>query len=94
MAEVRITKIICGSCEGTGECRLLAPAPCLWCKGARRLPTADALHYANTVYMLAGGGYIAGDHDLEVMRKMEAQAECIYALSGAVPPWKEPNHGR
>lgn len=86
MAEARITKIICPSCEGSGKFRSLDFA-CMWCGGAIRLPVARARHYADHIFMLAGGGFVAGDHDYEHKVEMEQRAEKIYALTGEAAPW-------
>ncbi len=86
-AAPRITKIICPSCEGSGEG--LLDYPCFWCKGTTRLPVADARRYADTTWTFAGGAYVIGDCSYDEMRKQEAKAERIYALTGAVPPWKQ-----
>lgn len=84
--KVRVTSIACPSCGGTGESWL--SLRCDWCKGSKRLSAADAEQYADTIYMLAGGGYIAGDHDLDEMREMERKAEAIHAAIGSVPHWR------
>ncbi len=81
----RITKIVCPACEGTGV--VYNVLPCQWCRSAKRLPVADALRYADNLHTIAGGGYIAGDHSLEHMREMEAEAAAIRALvEGHAPP--------
>lgn len=89
MAEARITKIICPSCEGSGKFRSLDFA-CMWCGGAIRLPVARARHYADHIFMLAGGGFVAGDHDYGYKLELELRAEKIYALTGGVAPWRRP----
>ena len=90
---LRISKIICPSCEGTGECDLFAGpwghVKCQWCKGARRLLVAEGIRYADQLYSLAIGGYICGDHDLEDADRMKAKAEAVCALAQQVPPWQK-----
>jgi hypothetical protein len=81
-----VTKVSCPSCKGTGLF-LSMDVPCLWCKGTKKLVASGAKRYADQTYMLAGGGYIDGSHDLADMRRMEAEAEGIYHAVGADPPW-------
>lgn len=88
----RVTKIVCPACEGTGIFDLLDTA-CMWCGGKKRLPTKEALRYADTIYCLSGGGYIDGDMSLAELRAEEKRAENIYALAGMKAPWKEPSDG-
>jgi len=88
VVSLRITKTLCPSCEGTGKFRSL-DFPCMWCRGEKRLPVEKTKQYADQMWMLAGGGYIAGDHDLKEMREMEAKAEGIYELIGEKSPWKD-----
>lgn len=89
----RITKVICPSCGGTGVCDLFRGLPggdvrCNWCKGAKRLPVAEAINYAEFVYTIAVGGYVAGDHDKADADRMTDKAERVYALCQQVPSWK------
>lgn len=88
----RITKIICPSCEGTGDCDLFSTpnghVACLWCAGTRRLMVAEAVRYADHIYMLGVGGYICGDHDLADADRMKAKAEAVCALAQQTPPWR------
>lgn len=88
MNKGRITKLVCPACEGTGATNLFVGYACFWCRGAKRLPVADALRYADNTFSLAGGGYLGGDHDLDEMRRMEDRARKIYALAEVAPPWK------
>lgn len=90
MTPPRITKIICPCCEGSGMSRLLK-LRCCWCLGARRVPVETAHRYAKLTWNLAGGGYIAGDHDIDTKLEMEKRAEAVYALTGIAPPWQQPN---
>lgn len=89
MTAPRITKIICPCCEGGGRFPLLQGMRCLWCDGARRVPVSTAHSYANLTYNLAGGGFIAGDHEIDTKREMEKRAEAVYALTGIAPPWQQ-----
>lgn len=82
---IRVTKLLCPTCEGSGQ--FLADFVCPSCRGERRISVDDAIRYADWTYVIAGGGYVAGDHDLDDMRRMEARAEAIYALVGRTPPW-------
>lgn len=88
MTMVRVTKIICPSCEGTGQFRGMN-IPCMWCRGETRVSVEVARQHADHIWMLAGGGFIAGDHDFDHKVAMEQKAEAIYDLTGATPPWKE-----
>lgn len=87
MVKLHITKIICPSCEGSGEFRTLPGLACMWCNGEKRLPVEKARRYADTIWMIAGGGFIAGDHDFDEKIKMETRAEAIYDLTGSKAPW-------
>lgn len=82
----RITKIVCPSCEGTGKFGVNVAA-CMWCGGDIRIPVATARRYADHIYMIAGGGFVAGDHDYEHKVEMEQRAAKIYALTGEAAPW-------
>lgn len=84
---LRITKIICPSCEGTGQFRMFGDFDCLWCKGAKRLPVKDARRYADVVWTFAGGDYIAGGSSYEEKIAQEEKAEKIYELTGSKAPW-------
>lgn len=86
----RVTKIVCPSCKGGGWFVKEFKWRCMWCNGKRRLSADDAARYANQTYMIAGGGYIAGDHDYADMRRMEGEAAQVYALLRRSPPWAEP----
>jgi len=86
MLKARVIKVICPSCEGTGKFRSLN-APCMWCRGEKRLPTKKAHRYADNLFVIAGGGYICGDLDLDAKIEMEKRAEKIYALTGERAPW-------
>lgn len=89
MAEARVTKIVCPSCEGTGKFGGgLLNIPCMWCRGEIRIPVETAHRYADHIWMIAGGGFVCGDHDYEQKVDMERKAEGIYALTGNVAPWK------
>lgn len=87
MTTVRITKVLCPCCEGTGISPQLG-FTCMWCGGRKRTSVDTALRYANQNYVLAGAGYIEGD-TLEALRANEAISEKIYAFVGKTPPWKE-----
>lgn len=52
---------------------------CSWCDGRGSVSKATARQYADTSEMLGRSGYIAGDHDLETCRQMEAEAAAIRA---------------
>lgn len=86
MTKLRVTKIICPSCEGSGKFRGL-DVRCMWCCGEKRLPVAQAHRYADQLYMIAGGGYVCGDHGLIQKVEMEARAEAVYAITGTKAPW-------
>jgi hypothetical protein len=90
MSQARVTKIICPSCKGSGKFSPVFDFACTWCKGATRVSVEDGRRYADNVYMLAGGGYIAGDHSHEDMLEMQNRAEQIYALTQMDPPWLRP----
>lgn len=87
MADLRITKIVCPSCEGSGKFSTVIDIPCMWCHGATRVPVEKARRYASVLWMIAGGGFIAGDHDFEHKVEMEKRAEKIYTLTGERAPW-------
>lgn len=92
MAMPRVTKIVCPSCKGTGKFTIPLVS-CMWCRGDIRVPVSTAHSYADQLYMIAGGGYICGDHDYEHKAEMERRAEMIYSLTGHTAPWK-PKRGR
>lgn len=81
MAGYRITKIVCPSCKGSGRAGLF-DISCLWCGGSKRLRVWDVDAWSQQVWVLAGGGYIAGDHSLEDCRAMEAEANAARRLAG------------
>lgn len=91
MTAFTITKIICPCCEGSGICDLFSGTwgqlPCMWCAGAKRLPVAEALRFAEQTYSIGVGGYICGDHDKTDADRMTADAEAIYAMAGQRPSW-------
>lgn len=76
----------CPCCHGKKKSPQLG-LRCMWCEGKGRVEGKTAKQYADQVYMLAGGGYIAGDHDLADMRQMEADAEAVYKTIKKTPPW-------
>ena len=82
--KVRVTSVKCPSCNGNGLFWDFEDIRCMWCKGTKRLGREDALHYADQLWMIAGGGYICGDHSLEDRRRMEAKANSIRKLLGAL----------
>lgn len=86
MVKLRVTKVICPSCEGTGKFLSLAVL-CMWCRGEKRIPTERAHRYARNLHAIADEGFICGDHDYEHKIKMEERAGAIYALTGRDPPW-------
>lgn len=87
---MRITKVVCPSCDGTGLCALFGPdVACNWCKGVKRLPAAEAIGYAETLYTIAVGGYVCGDHGKVDADRMTAKAEAVYALLQQKPSWQE-----
>ncbi|MGY6246217.1 hypothetical protein ACXIUS_01550 [Bosea thiooxidans] len=81
MSGFRITKIVCPSCKGSGRSDLF-DIKCLWCRGAKRLSVADVDAWSAQVWVIAGGGYIAGDHSLADCRTMEAEANAARHLAG------------
>lgn len=87
MAGYRITKILCACCKGKPEDSLLGF--CMWCSDSKRMSADDAAHYASNLWFIAGGGYIAGDHDLDDMRRMEAEAAAVFALIERPVPWSK-----
>lgn len=87
MSKPRITKLVCPSCEGTGQFRGGLSINCMWCRGEKRLPVTDALRYADIEWNFAGGGYIAGDYSFDEMVKQERKAERIYDIAGIPTPW-------
>jgi hypothetical protein len=87
---LRVTKVICPSCEGSGKFMSSPVLRCMWCRGETRLPVEDARRYADNLWMLAGGGFIAGDHDFDHKIQMEKRAEAVYALTGEKAPWLQP----
>jgi len=91
MVEARVTKIVCPSCEGTGKFGVnLLNIPCMWCRGDKRIGVQLARRHADHIYMIAGGGFICGDHDHDHKVEMEQRAEKIYELTGEVAPWRTP----
>ncbi len=87
----RVVRMVCPCCCGSGSSDFVirgAAFVCGWCRGDGRVQTATALRYADHLFIIAGGGFIAGDHDLADMREIEAQAEAVYALAQIAPPWK------
>lgn len=92
-AAFKITKVRCPSCDGTGIWGSMSIAlgrslPCNWCNGAKRLPAAEAIDYAENIYTIAVGGYVCGDHDKADADRMTAKAEAVYALLQQVPSWQ------
>lgn len=83
----RITKILCPSCEGSGRFSTVLNIACMWCKGEKRVPVEIAHRYADHIYMIAGGGYVLGDHDYKHMVETERRAEAIYDFTGTPVPW-------
>jgi hypothetical protein len=59
--------------------------------GDRRVSVETAHRYANLTWNLAAGGYIAGDHDIDIKLEMEKKAEAVYALTGVNAPWQRPS---
>lgn len=86
MTTVRITKVLCPCCKGTGISPQLG-FTCMWCGGRNRVKPETALRYADQNYIISGGAYIE-DGDLEELREQEAYSERIYEILGKVPPWK------
>lgn len=60
---------------------------CMWCSGEKRVPVETTRRYADQLYMIAGGGFVLGDHDYNHKIEMETRAENIYRLSGMKAPW-------
>ena len=60
----------------------------MWCEGKGRVNASTAKQYADQTYMIAGGGYLDGTHDLADMRAMEAEAESVYRTIKRTPPWR------
>jgi len=85
--KARITKLVCPSCEGTGKFSLFGTFPCMWCEGLKRVDTTTAKRYADNIWTLAGGGYLAGDHDIKEKNEMEDRAHLVYSLIEEKPPW-------
>lgn len=85
---MRVTKFVCPSCEGSGQFKYLKDLPCMWCHGEKRIMTHRALHYAMSLWTIAGGGFVLGDHDEDTKLEMENRAEKIYELAGVIPPWR------
>lgn len=78
---VRVTRILCPACNGAGTMGgTRTRFACGWCRGSKRLPAADAVRYARSLRALGTGGYLAGDHELEHARRMEARADRILGL--------------
>lgn len=90
MNGLRITKIVCPSCEGTGKFSSVLDVPCMWCRGNIRISVETGHRYADQLYMLAGGGFICGDHEYDDKVEMEKRAETIYSVTGHTPPWRAP----
>lgn len=84
----RVTKLVCPSCEGSGRFSPVMALKCMWCKGEKRIPVADALQYAQNAYVFAGGGFLNGDYSFDEMVERERKAERIYDLAGAQTPWQ------
>jgi hypothetical protein len=90
----RVTKIVCPSCEGTGKFgSVVMDIPCMWCRGEIRVPVETAHRYADNLWMIAGGGFVCGDHDYTHKIEMESKAAGIYALTGNAAPWGPPSTG-
>lgn len=81
MSSYRITKIVCPSCKGSGRSDLF-DIRCTWCNGKKRVTVRGADHWSRTMWCIAGGGYIGGDHGLEDCRQMEAEANAARRLAG------------
>lgn len=93
--KLRVTKIVCPSCSGTGKFSNTLAINCMWCHGETRVPVETAHRYANQLWILTSGGFIAGDHDFEHKVQMEGHAEQVYALTGHRAPWlvkQDPGH--
>lgn len=86
--KLRLKAVRCPSCKGNGKF-LGLDAPCMWCRGVTKISPKLALRFADHIWMIAGGGYINGDHDLKDMRKMEKEARDIYRFCGAEPKWEQ-----
>lgn len=87
MAEARVTKIICPCCNGGENPPLFYR--CMWCGGEKRIPADRALKWARMVYAIAGGGYVSGDHDFDMMLDMERKAAKVLKLLGLPVEWTE-----
>lgn len=79
----RITKILCPSCKGTGRSFL---GLCQWCDGAKRMPIGEVPNWAEWLFTLAVGGYIAGDHDYECMAGIKRHVDLVCRRAGVPTP--------
>lgn len=79
---MKITKCKCPSCKGTGKGLF---GTCMWCRGELKLTKADAIRWAEHVYMLGVGGYICGDHNLEDCNQMKGEANAVRKLFNLEP---------
>ena len=86
MAALRIVAVRCPCCKGNPRNAIFGI--CMWCENAGKAPVTTALRYADTLYMLAGGGYIEGDYSFEEMVAQEKEAEAIYDFCQRPLPWK------
>lgn len=92
---IRVTKIICPHCEGTGALnehagrppRLIRRSQCHVCNGYGRVRPADARQYADNLYTCAVGGYAVGDHDQKEKDRLTTKAMAVFRLLGEMPPW-------
>lgn len=86
MTKVRVTRIVCLVCKGERVC---LGSTCYLCEGAGKPPLARALDAAARRYRLAKGGMTSGDYAANTARRLMNEAEAIFAIAGATPPWEQ-----
>lgn len=89
MTKLRVTRLICISCRGSGVDAVNTACPCWLCYGERKLPVGRALDAAERRYRLARGGLASGDYAADTAARLQRDAASVYAIAGLTPPWAD-----
>lgn len=81
MSPVRVTKVICPACEGSGYRKMVPRISCGLCRGARRVTPALARRDAREEFTAAYG---ACDCDVERARRMIVRSFMGFGSTGAL----------